>query len=188
MNISTNENQQISNLFGIKSSSEFVQYIHQGKCFFPCFDCILNNLRIFDNDHTKPPIGEDKHPHCDCYYQDVQTMTIGSISQKGNESPDVHLKLYGHLPDYYITKDEAINKYGWDNSKNTLSGKAPGFMIGGDVFYNAPPRLPLKTDRIWFECDIDYTSGKRNSKRLYYSNDGLMFYSPDHGKTFYHII
>ena len=37
------------------------------------------------------------------------------------------------------------------------------------------------------QSDVDYEGLKRNSKRLYYSNDGLMFYSPDHGKTFYYV-
>ena len=188
MNISANESKKVLELFNVKNTAEYVQYIHRGNCEHPCPDCISNNLRIFDNDKKKPPVGEANHPHCDCYYTDVQTKAIGSISQKGNESPDVYLKLYGHLPDYYITKEEAINKYGWDSSKNTLSGKAPGFMIGGDVFKNRDKLLPVKTGRVWYECDIDYISGKRNSKRLYYSNDGLMFFSPDHYQgTFYYL-
>ena len=37
------------------------------------------------------------------------------------------------------------------------------------------------------QSDVDYEGLKRNSKRLYYSNDGLMFYSPDHGKTIYYV-
>ena len=60
-------------------------------------------------------------------------------------------------------------------------------MIGGDVFFNDPPQLPEKDGRTWHECDVDYEGNKRNSKRLYYSNDGLIFYSPDHGRTFYYV-
>ncbi|MCX4286310.1 MAG: hypothetical protein OSJ68_03295 [Clostridia bacterium] len=41
--------------------------------------------------------------------------------------------------------------------------------------------MPEKEVRIWYECDVDYEKGVRNAKRLFYSNDGLMFYSPDHG-------
>ena len=92
------------------------------------------------------------------------------------------------MPDYYITKEEAKEKYGWIQGKNTMAGKAPGKMIGGDIYNNDERKLPKKEGRIWYECDVDYEINKRNSKRLYYSNDGLMFYSPDHGKsTFYHI-
>lgn len=118
----------------------------------------------------------------------MRTKQLGTISIKGLDSPDVWLKLYGRLPDYYITKDEAKNNYGWDNSKNTLSGKAPGKMLGGDIYHNVPPILPEKPGRIWYECDIDYSVGKRNNLRLYYSNDGLMFYSDDHGReSFYQV-
>ena len=75
---------------------------------------------------------------------------------------------------------EAKEKYGWNSRRNTLAGKAPGKMIGGDIFFNVPPILPQKEGRIWYECDVDYISGLRNSLRLYYSNDGLMFYSEFH--------
>ena len=43
--------------------------------------------------------------------------------------------------------------------------------------------LPEKDGRIWYECDVDYVSRLRNSLRLYYSNDGLMFYSINHGQS-----
>ena len=98
----------------------------------------------------------------------------------GDLAPDVYLKKYGKLPDYYITKEEAIEKYGWKKGKNTVAGKAPGKMIGGDPFDNKNHILPEKEGRQWYECDVDYKDGKRNDKRLYYSNDGLMFYSESH--------
>ena len=41
--------------------------------------------------------------------------------------------------------------------------------------------------RIWFEADFDYTGGYRNSFRLLYSNDGLIFVTYDHYATFYEI-
>ena len=152
-----------------------------------CYDCQSNHLRIFANDESKPPIGRYNHPFCECFYDDVEQRSVGSISNKGLQSPDIYRKAYGKLPDYYITKKEAERKYGWDSSKNTLAGKAPGKMIGGEIYCNVPPILPEKEGRIWYECDVDYESGRRNNKRLYYSNDGLMFYSPDHGRTFYYI-
>lgn len=171
-----------------KLDSEFIQYHHEfGECVYPCFDCLNNDLRIFANDGTQPPVGEENHIKCHCFYTEVKTITIGSISKMGELAPDVYLKAYGKLPDYYITKEEAEEKYGWDSSKNTLAGKAPGKMIGGVVYHNIPPLLPEKEGRVWYECDVDYESGRRNTKRLYYSNDGLMFYSADHGRTFYHV-
>ncbi len=56
-------------------------------------------------------------------------------------------------------------------------------MIGGDIFKNIDHILPEKEGRVWYECDVDYEGGARNSKRLYYSNDGLMFYSEFHDET-----
>lgn len=160
-----------------KLSAKFLQYRHRGSCQTPCVDCPEKDKRVYENGlHVAVPA----HPHCDCYYEDVKTKKVGTVSELGINGPDGYLKMFGELPDYYITKDEAINKYGWDNSKNTIAGKAPGKMIGGDIYYNDKHILPEKEGRIWYECDVDYKFGKRSKLRLYYSNDGLMFFSPDH--------
>ncbi len=159
-----------------KINVRFLQYHHRGSCKTPCMDCPSRDKKIYQ---TGQHIFLPAHPHCDCYYSEVETLPAGSISEK-QPSPDVWLKMYGKLPDYYITKEEAITKYGWNSNKNTLAGKAPGKMIGGDIYYNDKHILPEKSGRVWYECDINYQSGRRNSLRLYYSNDGLMFYSPDH--------
>ena len=166
-----------------KLDSEFIQYHHKiGECVHPCFKCLNNDLRIFANDGTQPPVGEENHIKCHCFYTDVETKQVGSISKMGELAPDVYLKKYGKLPDYYITKEEAKEKYGWNPRRNTLAGKAPGKMIGGDIYNNKDLKLPQKEGRIWYECDVDYVSGNRGTcSRLYYSNDGLMFYT-DHFK------
>lgn len=167
-------------------SSRFVKWAHPDLRVTHCFNCVYNDRRIFEKKNS-PPIGKKNHLFCECYYEYIRQKAFGTISNKGAESPDIYLKVYGRLPDYYVTKQEAEEIYGWDSSKNTLAGKAPGKMIGGDIYGNIPPFLPEKDGRIWRECDIDYTEGRRNMKRLYYSSDGLMFYSPDHGITFYYI-
>ena len=167
--------------------SGFVQYHHVGNCDKPCNDCIDNDNRIFEvENQIKTPV----HPFCDCYNSEVPTITAAEVSIIAYlQNPAIHLKLFGTLPDYYITKERAIQDFGWDRRRNTIAGKAPGMMIGGNVFANRDKVLPVKEGRIWYECDVDYTSGGRNSKRLFYSNDGLMFYSPDHGqKEFYLVI
>lgn len=163
-------------------TAEFLQYHHRSICGTPCRDCPERDKRLYKNgEHVKLPA----HPHCDCYYTNVETKPLGSISSR-QPSPDVWLKLYGKLPDYYITKEEAKKQYGWIPGKNTLAGKAPGKMIGGEIYENDPIRLPVKEGRIWKYCDIDYEGGRRNNLRLFYSSDGLMFYSTDHGdKDFY---
>ncbi len=155
-------------------TAEYLQYQHKSSCGIPCKDCPERNKRIYKNgEHVKLPA----HPNCDCFYTNVETKPLGSISNR-QPAPDVWLKLHGDLPDYYITKEEA-EKFGWQKGKD-LSKFAPGKMIGGDLYENRLHILPEKEGRIWKECDINYESGKRNSLRLYYSSDGLIFYSPDH--------
>jgi len=66
----------------------------------------------------------------------------GSISNKGFRAPDVYLKAYGKLPDYYITKEEAY-KLGWEPGKN-LAHFAPGKMIGGEPYLNKKGYLQKK--------------------------------------------
>lgn len=90
------------------------------------------------------------------------------------------------MPDYYISKKDAYLE-GWKNNEQNLSTVLPGYCIGGDIYYNAEGKLPHAKNRVWFEADIDYTLGKRNSKRILYSNDGLMFVTYNHYETFVEI-
>ena len=41
--------------------------------------------------------------------------------------------------------------------------------------------------RIWYEADINYDFGLRGSCRLLYSNDGLIFATYNHYRTFVHV-
>lgn len=93
-----------------------------------------------------------------------------------------YIHQYGHLPPNYITKKEA-QALGWKD-KGSLDKIAPGKSIGGDRFGNYQEQLPHKEGRTWKEADIDYIKGNRNGKRLIYSNDGLVYYTDDHYKTF----
>ena len=97
---------------------------------------------------------------------------------------DVSLYLYvhGHLPENYITKDEA-RELGWEGG--SVEKYAPGYAIGGDMFGNREGLLPEAPDRVYYECDVD-TQGadSRGSNRLVYSNDGLIYYTHDHYESF----
>lgn len=104
-------------------------------------------------------------------------------SYTGKEEVSLYLHLYNHLPDNYITKREA-KSLGWDSSKGNLWDVAPGKSIGGDHFGNYEGLLPEDEDRDYFECDIDYEGGRRNAKRIIYSDDGLIFYTEDHYESF----
>ncbi|MBQ8396815.1 MAG: ribonuclease [Clostridia bacterium] len=105
----------------------------------------------------------------------------GSYTSK--EDVALYLKTYGELPSNFITKSEA-QKLGWVSSKGNLHDVAPGKSIGGDKFGNYEGLLPKKSGRQYYECDIDYTGGFRDSKRIVYSNDGLIYYTDDHYETF----
>ena len=38
--------------------------------------------------------------------------------------------------------------------------------------------------RKYYECDVNYEGGYRNGERIIYSNDGLIYYTDDHYKSF----
>ena len=94
----------------------------------------------------------------------------------------LYIHTYNKLPSNYITKKEA-KSLGW--SGGSLEEYAPGKCIGGDRYGNYEGLLPEKKGRSYTECDIG-TLGKssRGAKRIVFSNDGLIYYTKDHYKTF----
>ena len=94
-----------------------------------------------------------------------------------------YLKEHGELPDYYITKSEA-KSMGWVPSKGNLCEVAPGKAIGGDIWTNRQKSLPTKSGRKYFEADLNYNCGNRNADRVVFSNDGLVFVTHDHYRSF----
>ena len=106
----------------------------------------------------------------------------GSYTSKDEVALYIH--TYGHLPENYITKDEAYD-LGW-KSEGTLD-EVPGMSIGGDYYGNYEGVLPDEPGREYHECDIDYESGNRNGKRIVYSNDGNIYYTEDHYNSFEHL-
>lgn len=103
------------------------------------------------------------------------------------EEVSLYIDTYGELPDNYLTKQEAID-LGWNSKEGNLWDVADGMSIGGDVFGNREGLLPEEKGRIYYECDIDYNGGYRNSKRIVYSNDGLIYYTEDHYESFEEIV
>ena len=94
-----------------------------------------------------------------------------------------YLKEHGELPEYYITKSEA-KSLGWVPSKGNLCEVAPGRAIGGDIWTNRQKSLPIKSGRRYFEADLNYNCGNRNADRVVFSNDGLVFVTFDHYRSF----
>lgn len=98
----------------------------------------------------------------------------------------LYLHTYGRLPSNYITKKEA-EELGWKKKPGAdgqLDAVAPGKSIGGSRFGNYEGQLPDKDGRHYYECDINYDGGNRGAERLVYSDDGLIYYTGDHYKTF----
>ena len=116
----------------------------------------------------------------------MPSIDAGEATDSGTEGADYYLKYYGRLPDNYIGSDEAIN-IGWENRKGNLGTVAPGKSIGGGIYENRNHHLPEKPGRTWYEADINYKSRYRSDQRIVYSNDGLIFATFDHYKTFMEI-
>ena len=102
----------------------------------------------------------------------------GSYTTK--EDVALYIHLYGELPLNFMTKKHA-KALGWEGG--SLEPVAPGMCIGGDWFGNYEGLLP--EDREYTECDIDTRgASKRGAKRIVFSDDGLIYYTEDHYKTF----
>ena len=94
----------------------------------------------------------------------------------------LYIHLYGHLPDNFITKDEARD-LGW--SGGSLEPYAPGKCIGGSHFGNYEGLLPEADGRTYTECDINTMGAdSRGAERIVFSNDGLIYYTNDHYESF----
>ena len=105
----------------------------------------------------------------------------GQYDDKDNVALYIH--LYGKLPSNYVTKKDAEALYGWQGG--ALDVIAPGKAIGGSYYGNYEGLLPDADGREWTECDIG-TIGqtKRGAERIVFSNDGLIYYTPDHYESF----
>lgn len=115
---------------------------------------------------------------------DTDTSTVeesGTYTSKDEVAAYIH--KFGHLPSNFISKTKA-REAGWVASQGNLDEACPGKSIGGSRFYNDDGLLPDAPGRTWTECDIDYHGGSRGAKRIVFSNDGLIYYTADHYKTF----
>ena len=67
----------------------------------------------------------------------------------------------------------------------SLEPYAPDKCIGGSRFGNYEGLLPEADGRTYTECDIDTLGAdSRGAKRIVFSNDGLIYYTEDHYKSF----
>ena len=125
----------------------------------------------------QPPVSEVLSP----VEQPPVLPEDGQYDDKDNVALYIH--LYGKLPFNYVTKKDAEALYGWQGG--ALDVIAPGKAIGGSYYGNYEGLLPDADGREWTECDIG-TIGqtKRGAERIVFSNDGLIYYTPDHYESF----
>ena len=57
-------------------------------------------------------------------------------------------------------------------------------MMTAGISLNFDMHLPSAPGRVWYEADLNYYRGKRNTHRILWSNDGLVFVTYDHYLTF----
>ena len=95
----------------------------------------------------------------------------------------LYIHLYNRLPGNYVTKNQAEKK-GWQGgSVEKYTGE--GTAIGGNRFGNYEGLLPKAKGRSYTECDINTVGKKsRGAERIIFSNDGLVYYTNDHYKSF----
>lgn len=137
-------------------------------------------LILYDDEDFRDSVYAEEEEQPEEEEEAVQTAAIdeyGSYTTKDDVALYIH--TFGKLPSNFITKKEA-QKLGW--SGGSLEPYAPGKCIGGNYFGNYEGLLPEGKYR---ECDID-TLGKksRGAKRIIYSDDGRIYYTDDHYKSF----
>lgn len=127
------------------------------------------------------PLAEKNEPSEDAA-EPEQTAIDEDGEYTSKEDVALYIHTYGKLPQNFIKKNEA-KKLGWEGG--SLEPYAPGRSIGGDRFGNYEGLLPEAEGRKYTECDID-TMGRssRGAKRIVFSNDGLIYYTGDHYKSF----
>lgn len=163
------------------------KYKHWISCNDPkrCKDCEDMHGKIYgiaEVPKPKPPL----HPFCRCVIKIMEALKAGTATYKKLDGADFWLKYIGYLPEYYISS-YAANMFGWAPSK-WPSNFVPDKTITMGEYKNFNGHLPMRYGRIWYEADINYKTGRRNSERILWSNDGLIFVTYDHYKTFYEIV
>lgn len=168
----------------ISTSSKYKHWISindDDRCT-PCKDNHGKIWLISEKPHPIPPV----HPHCRCTIKVMQTIRAGTATINRTDGADWTVKYRKNLSAYYVTKEYALEK-GWKRGK-WPSNFIPDKMITGGIYDNDDGHLPASLGRIWYEADINYRTGKRNTQRVVWSNDGLIFVTYDHYKTFYEIV
>ena len=178
---------------GADSASTSVQY-GGGAVDLPVLPPEDNSRKGDGSDQNQAPSNADQSVDQDEGNQAEGNQSSGK-SDEGNQRVDedgwytskeevaLYIHLYERLPDNYVTKDEAEDA-GWSGG-NVERYTGEGTAIGGSYFGNREGLLPKARGRSYTECDIDTVGeNSRGSKRIVFSNDGLVYYTDDHYESF----
>lgn len=128
----------------------------------------------------------NSHLFCRCSIEWMLSILAGTATVNGYTGADYVVKNTGELPENYMHKTEAKQK-DWKPWNGNLWEVLPGVCLY-EPYRNAEGKLPSAPNRKWYESDINYHGGYRNSQRLLFSDDGLLFVSYDHYQTFFQIV
>lgn len=155
-------------------------------------------VKFYEEDPTVPkfkianPVGQEEEngivekvlPTEEPIKDELESPLQLTILELTNEDVVIdYVRKHKKLPEYYITKRQARER-GWIAAKGNLCDVLPDKAIGGDRFGNYESRLPKRSGRQYFEADINYNCGRRDAQRLVFSNDGLIYITKDHYKSF----
>lgn len=144
---------------------------------------LVNNFTIEKKNNTNNTKSEQvSYGSTASEENNINTSDRQSIDQLTEEKRVIsYVKQNHQLPDYYITKNEA-RRQGWNPSQGNLCEILPGRAIGGDKFSNREGNLP-KGER-YFEADVNYNCGNRNADRIVFTEDGDVYLTKNHYKSF----
>ncbi|UMQ43697.1 ribonuclease N [Chryseobacterium sp. Y16C] len=156
--------------------------------FFICLGLLfgMSVMYVYNNfikDKNSPQ--QEKIINNESYFQTKQGNTPENSSEIYSITEETtvisYVKQNHKLPDYYITKNEA-KKLGWNPSKGNLCDVLPGKAIGGDHFGNREGKLPKGQQ--YFEADVNYHCGSRNTDRIIFTKNGDVYLTKNHYKSF----
>ena len=147
---------------------------------------LINNYRIEKKNkeviNSEVSINENNNENFKENKTSKESDFSGNIDELTNEDTVINYVKSNHrLPDYYITKGEAL-KQGWVASKGNLCDVLPGRAIGGDTFSNREITLP--SGNKYFEADVNYNCGNRNADRIVFTKNGDVWLTKNHYKSF----
>jgi len=119
-----------------------------------------------------------------------QTNILDAVQETGKYTTKDSVAAYIHkfqkLPSNYVNKATGQALYEeYTGNTWTKWNFNPwlilGVMIGGDYFGNDEGLLPTGNYK---ECDVDYHDSSRGTKRLVYTDAGLVYYTANHYESF----